>query len=320
MSTVETVTRICGYEVHEAANAFPMMTESEAKSLAESIKSKGQESPIVLIGEKILDGRNRAKACELLGLAPKIEQAKEGTNPWEYVVTVNIERRELGPLQKTLIRLACLQNSDAWLARVEAKKASANEARSRSVSEARSIQNRNKSESGPAPREATPAPIDKKSGRKSVELANMFGVGRTTVERAQRIQRDAPDAADKIRTGELKNYSFAENCKPKKEKPSVGLVGALLTETDIELDGSLNIRTDVKPETETPSTPEPVEKKTSDGAPLLKQARACIYAWEAALRYDWIVDTEHVDLVVKELNQLRLLTTQVIKKVKGNVE
>ena len=126
-------TVICGYEIHEAANAFPMLGDVEAKALADSIQANGQIHPIVLLDGKILDGRNRARACELLGVQPATEQAKPTINPWDYVVAANAERRDLEPFRKAAIRLACMAKSEAWIAEQEARKAKANEARARAA-------------------------------------------------------------------------------------------------------------------------------------------------------------------------------------------
>ena len=57
--------------VHPYADKFPMLSDAELGELAESIAENGLRSPIVLTPDGlILDGRNRAAACERAGVAP----------------------------------------------------------------------------------------------------------------------------------------------------------------------------------------------------------------------------------------------------------
>lgn len=58
---------IDNYEIDEAANSYPMLTEKEHKRLVKDIKVNGQRQPVVVFGTKIIDGRNRVKAIRELG-------------------------------------------------------------------------------------------------------------------------------------------------------------------------------------------------------------------------------------------------------------
>ncbi len=57
---------IDNYEIDEAANDYPMLTEEEHKRLVEDIKLNGQLQPVVIFEKKIMDGRNRVKAVKEL--------------------------------------------------------------------------------------------------------------------------------------------------------------------------------------------------------------------------------------------------------------
>ena len=54
--------------VHPAADLFPLMSESELRELGEDIKANGLRASIVLYEGKLLDGRNRLDAMELVGV------------------------------------------------------------------------------------------------------------------------------------------------------------------------------------------------------------------------------------------------------------
>lgn len=107
------------YEFHPAAEAFPMLSDAELNSLAESIKQEGLNFPITLLDGKILDGRNRLKACEMAGVAPRFKNY-EGKNPEQYVWDVNKERRHLTKTQIACIAVVLTAESKEW--RKELKK------------------------------------------------------------------------------------------------------------------------------------------------------------------------------------------------------
>ena len=89
-------------EFHEYANLFPMMGEAELDQLAESIRQHGQQFPVVIYEGKILDGRNRYRACVKLGREPEtVDYA--GADPLAFAVACNLDRRHLSDSQRALI-------------------------------------------------------------------------------------------------------------------------------------------------------------------------------------------------------------------------
>jgi len=63
MTDTTTTTTLKEYEFHPIANIFPLMTDEEFEAFKEDIKTKTQQEPIILYQGKVLDGRNRYKAC-----------------------------------------------------------------------------------------------------------------------------------------------------------------------------------------------------------------------------------------------------------------
>lgn len=51
----------------------------------------------------ILDGRNRARACEVAGAIPRMEQFPAGADPIAFVIDKNLCRRNLKDGQRALI-------------------------------------------------------------------------------------------------------------------------------------------------------------------------------------------------------------------------
>ncbi len=87
---------------HELANLFPPMGGEEFAQLVADIKVNGLRLPIVLMGNKILDGRNRYRACKEAGVPVRTEQY-DGTEPLEFVLSANLHRRHLNESQRAMI-------------------------------------------------------------------------------------------------------------------------------------------------------------------------------------------------------------------------
>jgi len=91
------------YEFHEFANIFPMLDGEELENLRADIEKHGLVEPIVLYEGKILDGRNRATACEALGIEPVPVVEYTGDDPVAYVVSKNLKRRHLNESQRAMV-------------------------------------------------------------------------------------------------------------------------------------------------------------------------------------------------------------------------
>lgn len=101
--------KICGYEVHPAAQLFPMLPEPELKKLAADIKKNGLVYPVIMCEKMILDGRNRLLACEMAGVGVHFrdyQTYKSEHSPVEYVMAMNLHRRQLTPGQRATAAVA----------------------------------------------------------------------------------------------------------------------------------------------------------------------------------------------------------------------
>lgn len=89
-------------KIHRLAEYFPILEGEEFDLLVEDIKKNGQLEPIVMVDGEILDGVNRWRACEQLGIEPKIKQYT-GIDPLGYVISENIRRRHLDTSQRAML-------------------------------------------------------------------------------------------------------------------------------------------------------------------------------------------------------------------------
>lgn len=87
---------------HELANIFPMIEGQAFEELKQDIKENGLQQVIITYEGKILDGRNRYKACMELGIEPRYEEYK-GNKPLEYVISLNLKRRHLNESQRAVV-------------------------------------------------------------------------------------------------------------------------------------------------------------------------------------------------------------------------
>jgi ParB-like chromosome segregation protein Spo0J len=101
----ETKSPATEYKSHPAASLFPLLDEdsSEFLGLVENIKANGQRETIKLLKNEILDGRNRYRACQQLGIEPRYDRLPIDTNPIEYVLSANMHRRHLRESQRAII-------------------------------------------------------------------------------------------------------------------------------------------------------------------------------------------------------------------------
>src|SRR5690349_5176278 len=101
------------YEAHPVADIFPMMPEKELNDLGDDILAHGQRDPIWTYQGKILDGRNRYRACLLKGVEPRLTEYL-GSDPVAFAVSMNLRRRQLDDSQRSLVaaKLATLKRGD----------------------------------------------------------------------------------------------------------------------------------------------------------------------------------------------------------------
>lgn len=162
--------------VHPAADLFPMQSADEFALLSASVRDDGLADPIVLTPEGLLlDGRNRLLACALARVEPRFT-VYNGNDPIRYVAQHNMMHRHLDVGQRAFVALA-----------IEAAYAEEAALRSRANLKQRSAEVANLPPRG-----------------KSRELAaQTASVSPRAVQQAKAVQRDAPELADRVRSGEI---------------------------------------------------------------------------------------------------------------------
>jgi ParB-like chromosome segregation protein Spo0J len=89
------------YEAHPLADALPALRSKEYQELLADIQAHGLLDAITLYEGKVLDGRNRLRACQEAGIEPRFENYP-GCDPAAYVIAKNVRRRHLSPSQRAM--------------------------------------------------------------------------------------------------------------------------------------------------------------------------------------------------------------------------
>lgn len=100
---------------HPASTLFPLLRGAEFDALVKDIETHGQQEAIYRLRGAIIDGRNRLRACEKLGVKPWIEDLdpEEHPDPHALVMSLNFHRRHLRPHEKGAALAAYMQRIGA---------------------------------------------------------------------------------------------------------------------------------------------------------------------------------------------------------------
>ena len=87
---------------HPWAELFPLLEGGAFEEFVADVKANGVREPVITYQGKILDGRNRYRACERLGIDPP-QREYTGDSPLMYVISLNLHRRHLDESQRAMI-------------------------------------------------------------------------------------------------------------------------------------------------------------------------------------------------------------------------
>ncbi len=83
---------------HPLANLFPLISKDELSRLADDIKQRRLDQPIVTYEGRILDGRNRWLACRQAGRKPRFKKYI-GADALGFVLSAN-QQTTLGGVRR----------------------------------------------------------------------------------------------------------------------------------------------------------------------------------------------------------------------------
>ena len=177
-------------EPHPCAEALPPMRDGQFVGLKQSIKLDGLQNPVILFQGKILDGRNRCRACRELGIPVlAFEFVGSEQRALIYVLSANQHRRDLTPSQRAVVAVEVMPRiaEDVNLERIEKlRRTLAREADGECL-------------------ELLPntGECDEPRVSSRVIAADMMGVSDRYVALAKRVRDASPELFEEVRAGEV---------------------------------------------------------------------------------------------------------------------
>jgi len=214
------------YATHPAANVFPMIELARLNELAADIKAHGLHEPIKLLHGQIIDGRNRFAACEIAEAKPVFIEMPDTINPWEYVWSLNGERRDLNSGQRYGAWEQAVAGSKEWLAAIAKAEEEANSTRAKAAKEReRNADGTLKPTSGGTDcsttgskepkKDAAEPPKEHKTRKAKAESA---GVDAGTVQRMDYLKTHRPDLYQRVIDEGDKFTAYKAHSEAKKDE------------------------------------------------------------------------------------------------------
>jgi hypothetical protein len=91
------------FQIHPLAEIFPLMNEKEFEKLVADIKTNGVIEALWMSDGKVIDGRNRLRACQQLGITPSTREWDGKGSLLEFIISLNLHRRHLKERQRAMI-------------------------------------------------------------------------------------------------------------------------------------------------------------------------------------------------------------------------
>jgi hypothetical protein len=197
---------------HPVANLFPLMDGEEYEAFKANIADIGQSDTVWTYQGKIIDGRNRARACEELGLKLLTREWDGKGSLVQFVVALNLQRRHLDKHQRAAVAVELLPHLEA-----EAKE--------------------RQRQGG---RRKVPQNVAEANGEAREQAAQEFNTNRLYVSAAKKLKEQAPDLFEQVKRGELKVTQASLRLKQRQklaemQAPQPVVVGG---EVELKLRGS----------------------------------------------------------------------------------
>ena len=182
-----------------------MMDKERFAELKADIAKHGLQEPIKIHDGKILDGRNRYKACHELGIEA-LTTPYDGTSPWCYVWSRNAQRRDLSSAeQRAAIFLDMESHIEKELKAVGKQvKEEADQKRSEAAQERPRDDKGRLQSSAPSNRGQTGKKQAKRTRGTAAKLAETAGVSRSALERQRTLRNKDIELSRKVAAGDMK--------------------------------------------------------------------------------------------------------------------
>ena len=180
-------------------NIFPEAKAEEYNRLLDDIKSNGYDKtqPITIYQGEIIDGWNRQRACNEIGIKPEyVTFTGTDVEAIAFVMRTN-KRRNLNSGQWACI---AAEADDLLSVIADGLKIEADKKRSEATKEQRAGGDKNLSRPQPEPLDAPRATPPNRTTEKAAEI---FNTNRTYVNQAVKMKTAAPEVFEKVKAGKM---------------------------------------------------------------------------------------------------------------------
>lgn len=176
---------------HEVANIFPLMTGIDFDELKSDISANGLREAIWLHSDgRIIDGRNRHRACLETGVQPFFKTWSGDGSLVGFVISLNLHRRHLSSGQKAMVAVDILPMLEA-------------EARERQRAAAEKTNEIRWKENSSLDQKIDQAMTSERNPQSAKQAASIVGSNHQYVTDAKKIAEKSPELAQKVRDGEV---------------------------------------------------------------------------------------------------------------------
>jgi ParB-like chromosome segregation protein Spo0J len=193
------------HKIHPFAALLPTLPDDELQKLAEDIKNNGQRFSIVRWEGQIIEGRNRLKACEIIGVEPMFRDIGKDTLETDLdvaksIISSNLIRRHLSASERAVLAVELIEMAKPKGTPMVP------------------------GEPIPDPADAAaPAPVPAKPDKASVKsAAELTGTSPSYVYRAAQVKDQDPKKFEEVKKG-TKSIAVAkreiDRADPKKQTP-----------------------------------------------------------------------------------------------------
>jgi ParB-like chromosome segregation protein Spo0J len=204
------------FEYHPDAEIFPALEGAEFQSLVDDIKAHGLREPISLLDGKVIDGRNRVRACQAAGVPVSTRTIHlNGALSVEYVLSANLHRRHLSESQRATLAVDILPRLEA-----EAKE-------------------RQRQHGGTAPGRKSLSPkVGQVKGKATEQAAALVNVSRSYIEMAKALSEADPGLFNAVKDGSKKLTEATYEHKREERKRRLQLLSGAFSPLGILPEGS----------------------------------------------------------------------------------
>jgi site-specific DNA-methyltransferase (adenine-specific) len=214
-------------EIHDVCNLVPTMSDEEYAGLKADIAANRQRVPILTYQGKIIDGRNRFRACQELGLKPKTREWDGKGSLAKLVVSLNLHRRHLTSGQRAAIAVEYKQLL-AKEAKERQREAGGDKRSDRGTKAKRSavVDQSEGRATGTVPARVREPSSTRKQRESAVQAAKACKSNERYVQAAESLKAEHPELFEKVKAGTMGIPQARQEVKRQKKRDALAAKAA----------------------------------------------------------------------------------------------